>query len=786
MPSRSGWSEAGGLVGLLRRFLVGAPPAPVASANEAATSLGRRYMADLARKSITIAQALPTTQANKPQAKEWTASEAVSGGFKSSHWVYACIKALMDTGSSVPWVVEQLQKGAEYVRVEQDHPLGVLWDRPNPFMTGQDLRQRMIAHLYLAGNSTTTKIRVGALKGGIAEMWPLNPDQIKPVPNTIDFITYYEHKVGSKTAKIAPADLLHVQFTDPANPYWGMSPMQAGEKIIETEVDSVNWWRVSLQNRVVPDGAFTFPQSLSQEQYDEAMELIRSQKMGSDNARNIMLLGNDAKFTRMSLTPAELDFIESRRMTRIDICALFRVPPPIVGIYDDATLANIQTARKIFWLDTVLPMLSDLMDAINLGLATEWGVDQVGRPLFRLRYDVSNVEALQEDLGALVDVAEKLFGMAVPFNVINERLKLGFKEFKGWDVAWIGANLLPAADAMAAPAAEESGAKGLPGGKPIDATFSVELGAVESKWEKVLSLASGRKALPPHEEREEAAEDLAEVAEELKAVGVTTEERKVRYWKAFDRRRQGHERALQGRARAVFSDEGDAVVDAFLHGEDWEAKVDSSARAWEALFLASWREMIKVFGGATATTLGGRTKKDEGEGLEEKAGAERWIFDPWTDEVQAAVRSFVARKIVRVSRTTKERVRAVVSQAFEDGLSVPQTAGLIKQIYSGFDTYRSHVIARTEVVGASNYGSRQAAIQSGAVKGRTWLSSRDDRVRGTQPSDKTNHVGMDGQHVPNMTDPYAGTLVKPMMFPGDPTGDAADVIQCRCVEVYET
>jgi hypothetical protein len=88
---------------------------------------------------------------------------------------------------------------------------------------------------------------------------------------------------------------------------------------------------------------------------------------------------------------------------------------------------------------------------------------------------------------------------------------------------------------------------------------------------------------------------------------------------------------------------------------------------------------------------------------------------------------------------------------------------------------RAVVIARTESLGALN-GSRADAFQAFAEEGgegmeRMWLSTIDSRTR---PS----HVLTDGQRV-GLTEPFiVGGF--PLMFPGDPSGPAGEVIQCRC------
>jgi hypothetical protein len=86
---------------------------------------------------------------------------------------------------------------------------------------------------------------------------------------------------------------------------------------------------------------------------------------------------------------------------------------------------------------------------------------------------------------------------------------------------------------------------------------------------------------------------------------------------------------------------------------------------------------------------------------------------------------------------------------------------------------RSDRIARTEVHGAFEHGSMSSMARVG-VQVREWLTASDDRVR-------EDHVMADGQRVA-MDEPFM-VGGEPLMYPGDPSGSAENVINCRCVAV---
>ena len=378
---------------------------------------------------------VPVYQDKIPQWSDWSAHRAIQEGMKASVWVYICVERLMKAAASVPWRAE-VKEGDEWVPAE-DHPLTDLLEHPNPFMGRQDWIERSVANLYLVGNALTAKLMV---RGVVAELWPMwELDKIQPVPSRTNFIVRYDYRRDGEPIPIDPQEVMHLMFQDPGNPFWGLAPLKAAAQVVDTDVEAVRWNKVLLQNRAVGDGVFVSDGPLTQTQWEEARLRVREQYSGADNARAPWVLGNGTKYQPMSINPVEMDWIESRRATRTEIAAVFGVPLPMVGVYDDATLANIETARRIFWEDTVIPLLDDIADGINASITPHFGK----RGQLRAKYDTSQVPALRENLEAKVAQYVKLVGAGVPPNMAAQRVGLGIDHIEGGDVALIPATWVP-------------------------------------------------------------------------------------------------------------------------------------------------------------------------------------------------------------------------------------------------------------------------------------------------------------------------------------------------------
>ena len=384
---------------------------------------------------------VPSYQDNIPQWSTWNTKKAIEEGYKSSAWVYKCIERLMKAAASVPWKAHVL-KGDEWVVVDR-HPLNDLMQRPNPFMGSQKLMEWVTAHLYLSGNSMLSKVVVG---GTVRELWPIwELDKIQVVPSQLDFIDHYDFRRDGGAIRLEPADVVHLMFPDPGNPFWGMGPLQAIGRVVDSDTEAVRWNKVMLQSRGRPDGVFTIPAQQTRVQLDEARAIIREQYTGPENRGVPFVFGTGMTYHQLSLTPAEMDWIESRKLTREEICAVFGVPLPMVGVYADATLANIDTARRIFWADTVIPFLDDVKESLNMALTPHFGDPRE----IQLRYDTSNIEAMREDLTDKINQLKTLTSIGVPLNAALQRLQLGIDPVDGGDVSLVSSLMVPMADAGA-------------------------------------------------------------------------------------------------------------------------------------------------------------------------------------------------------------------------------------------------------------------------------------------------------------------------------------------------
>jgi HK97 family phage portal protein len=247
--------------------------------------------------------------------------------------------------------------------------------------------------------------------------------------------------------------MVHLKYQNPSSSLYGISPMMATGRAIDTDKQAGIWQKSSLTNRGVSDYAVVLDKDTTKTQFDAIKALHTASNAGNENARKVLFTSRDVK--TLNMTAVELDFSNSRQKVWEEICAGFGVPPAMVGLYENATLANIETARKIFWRDTIIPLLDKITSQLNAQLATEFGEEWL------IEYDDSNIDALKEGLESRLNNAQKLFAMGVPLSVLNTIFELNIPEDASYEAAYIQSGYMPVSmlgqvDATAEPTQDQA------------------------------------------------------------------------------------------------------------------------------------------------------------------------------------------------------------------------------------------------------------------------------------------------------------------------------------------
>jgi len=206
-------------------------------------------------------------------------------------------------------------------------------------------------------------------------------------------------------------------------------------------------------------------------------------------------------------------------------------------------------------------------------------------------------------------------------------------------------------------------------------------------------------------------------------------------------------------------------------------------RGFRAEIEDAYRQMIV----AAATAFGVRVwqqGKSLGLALERK---EDFAQTMTRLALQYIASELIQERITSVTNTTRSNVVNAIARGFLEGLGQNDIADLILDTGAQISQARAALIARTEVHGAANYGAVEAAKKTGVASKKEWLSAQDDRTRTIDEGDEWDHLNFDGTKV-GMDEPFVFSSAKgqsdSIMYPGDPSGAAGNVINCRCTVAF--
>lgn len=209
-----------------------------------------------------------------------------------------------------------------------------------------------------------------------------------------------------------------------------------------------------------------------------------------------------------------------------------------------------------------------------------------------------------------------------------------------------------------------------------------------------------------------------------------------------------------------------------ISAEDYETvyeKIYTTCMVAEA--QNAWNMYVKPLGGEQKDIIDDLTNFLS-QGLDESGLIKLWRRLS-SDYIQVSIMT----RLREVADTTRKAIRKVIEKGIQEGLGAEQISKNIRKESKGeINKNRSRLIARTEVVNAMNKGKRLSVLSSNLLWDKKWIATADDRTR-------MPHAHMNREGYFPLEQAYF-VNGESLMYPGDPSGSAGNVCNCRCSEIY--
>ena len=287
--------------------------------------------------------------------------------------VYSCVRILSEAVASLPLNVYRYTDTGGKEKAF-DHPLyRLLHDEPNPEMSSFIFRETLMTHLLLWGNAYAQIIRNG--KGEVIALYPLMPDRMT-VDRDSNGGLYYKYRKSNDDAptmesgvvSLAPSDVLHVPGLG-FDGLVGYSPIAMAKNAIGLAIAAEEYGSKFYANGAAPSGVLEHPGTLKDP--TRVRDSWNSTFGGSTNSHKVAVLEEGMKYTPISISPNEAQFLETRKFQINEIARIFRVPPHMVGDLEKSSFSNIEQQSLEFVKYTLDPWVIRWEQALYRTLLTE-------------------------------------------------------------------------------------------------------------------------------------------------------------------------------------------------------------------------------------------------------------------------------------------------------------------------------------------------------------------------------------------------------------------------------
>jgi HK97 family phage portal protein len=364
--------------------------------------------------------------------------ERATHPYSQSTMVSAAIRAI---ASNLPQVRIKFWYPSTEVFLPLNHPLYKLLANPNEYDNYYTFFEKATTWLALSGECFIYRTQSAGQAAGIsqipAELHVLNSYKMREVlsSNRRDLIGWvYDNSIA-----INMNELFLVKFVNPYNPFRGLAPIDACINDVDSDFLSSKYGSNFFKNSAIPGLVFTTQpdDESTAEQRRAFLAEWNALHQGSTKAHKAAVLASGMDIKQVGLDQKSMQYIESRKFNAERILSAFGVPPPMVGIYDEATYGNVRTAKKIFWSECIKNYSLRFESEFNKWLMNKF------EPDIECWFDFSQVDELKHDAKELADIINVYLNHGVPFNALVDAFDLPVEKQENLDVGYLPFSMVP-------------------------------------------------------------------------------------------------------------------------------------------------------------------------------------------------------------------------------------------------------------------------------------------------------------------------------------------------------
>lgn len=481
--------------------------------------------------------------------------------------------------------------------------------------------------------------------------------------------------VNGHSVTYAPEDVFFLKYVNPFNVLRGLSPLRAARSNLILQLHTFTFLKAFFKQGMSLGGVLSTDQGLDPANLERLKNQVQQQYGGVENMHKFLITWAGLKY--QPLEKMSLTDADTLNLLGMtgDQIALIYGIPVEIIGTGRNTYENVRQATRNMWEQTLKPLAEKIAQQINLELIPELSKRDVV-----FKFDFSGIESLQQDKEAV----SRVYRTGWDLNAITpNEYRINVLQLDPLDFPEMDMPRFAIENARLQLIQRQGQEQGQRQGQGQQKVFKPELDGI---WFK----------------------RMAEIDRHETTLRTKLQEFFIR-----------QEQEVLKRVEELFGDQESR------EGAAFERKI-------EGVFNVDlWAAELRELGDPVITeivTIAAQEWLESGE-----------VIDLTHPSVRYALGERVRLFSILPNETTGRKIQQALREGFAAGDSIAGLKERIQQVFAEATDYRANLIARTEAVGASNFGT-QAGLRQGKWQFKMWITSRDALVR-------DNHL-IDGQIVP--------------------------------------
>lgn len=282
--------------------------------------------------------------------------------------VWAAARIISESIGSLPF--DLYKKSPEGRKVATSHPLQrVLTQKPNQYQSPVEFWESMALNLAVSGNAYAIIQRSGTR---IVGLLPISSTQVE-TELLYDGTVIHKYTNGADVKVYSSKNMWHVKLF--GNGIVGMSPLSYARQSVGIAIASDNRVSKMYSNGAKPSGVLSIDRTLTQEQRSTIRQNFAEMTEGNND--RLFVLEAGMQYHQVSMTPQDIEMLDSRRFQIEDIGRFFGVPSILLNqTFGQSSLgSNVFEIMQGFYKLNLRPYLEKFEASILRWLIQEEGYE---------------------------------------------------------------------------------------------------------------------------------------------------------------------------------------------------------------------------------------------------------------------------------------------------------------------------------------------------------------------------------------------------------------------------